>query len=986
MLREGQKSGAVVLTCHSNADFDALGSLALLARALPHAAVLFPHARDAVVQDAAADLARIVDPSPSSSPQRWFSSAERLAAAFLLPPPGGADRPREGPSVHATSAAVRPPDVVVVDTHSADRLQHVPDAWLLRAALVLDHHVEALPPGASPLACALDAATRRGRLLPCGSCVAVVMLALGPQQCAAVLQAMTPFERTLVYAGVWSDTLGFSTPATSPEDLDAAAAVLRAGIDRAALADMLRSSRAGTPAAAAAAAAAAAGDAVGDAAGRWLRYEMARTLAVHRFGAVDVGVCRVVSVAEEPNGGGDALSRLLEDAPHLAAAFCAVESERRVVLIGRARDSALVDVARVCAHFGGGGHPAAASASLRGEVTVDEVVEELHAQLAAQLSPEPLLSAMLTRAPVAVAVDLPTSAAVDLFRRRGLKRAPVVDGIGAPVGVVDAQTAERALRLGLGADAVSHWMSVDLRVVRPADGRVAADEAAVALVRGAAPMVAVVDTAGVLAGVATRTDAFHFFLRAPSRAALFPSAAASAAAPDKYPPSRVRALMQRLPAQIRDVLHDAARVGDELGCEVSVVGGFVRDLLLGLPNDDVDLVVEGVTARLFADRLAAHYAGGAAASGGADAVDGCARHHDAFQTAVVEGPHGLRIDVASARTEEYATPAALPVVELSSLKLDLFRRDFSINAMAVRLSGARHGELADFFDGVADLDRRHCRVLHALSFVDDPTRLFRAARFSARYDLELAPHTRRLALTAVERGFVAALSGARVLRELRKILRERQPERSLDLLRTLGVLRAAVDGLIDGAYSPPLMVRTRELLGLCAALPGCPPPDIGSALFLALLYHCRADTLARLLDRCSVQGRPRTAVLDGVRGAHNAGASVRRWAAAGGAEPRHVLRAELAPLPMDAVVVALAAAELKWPDEAVPIRAAVVLYWTGLSAMRVELDGREMLALGVPKGPEVARLRARLLDAKLDGQLPSKEAEAAQLVAWLRDR
>ena len=190
---------------------------------------------------------------------------------------------------------------------------------------------------------------------------------------------------------------------------------------------------------------------------------------------------------------------------------------------------------------------------------------------------------------------------------------------------------------------------------------------------------------------------------------------------------------------------------------VYLVGGTVRDILLGEPSFDVDIAVEG-DAIAFATSLA-------------EALDGRVTAHDKFGTAVVLYGDDERVDVVTARTESYEAPGALPTVAPGSIEDDLFRRDFTINAMAASLRGDDKGQLVDPFDGRADLEAGRIRVLHDRSFLDDPTRIFRAIRYENRYGFRMDEHTAALAHEASHRDTSHDLSGARMREELDRALR-----------------------------------------------------------------------------------------------------------------------------------------------------------------------------------------------------------------------
>ena len=196
---------------------------------------------------------------------------------------------------------------------------------------------------------------------------------------------------------------------------------------------------------------------------------------------------------------------------------------------------------------------------------------------------------------------------------------------------------------------------------------------------------------------------------------------------------------------LQELLHTAARTADTHGVRVYAVGGFVRDVLLGVHDEDLDLTVEG-DGVAFARHLAA-------------ATDGLCKGPSAFGTAVVIARDGHKIDVATARRETYKHPAALPVVEPGTIRDDLFRRDFSINTLAFALNGPEAFILIDWYGGSADLAEGVIRVLHNRSFRDDPTRMFRAIRLEQRFGFILHRHTLRLLRRAVDKGWIELLSG-----------------------------------------------------------------------------------------------------------------------------------------------------------------------------------------------------------------------------------
>ncbi|HEY0556894.1 MAG TPA: hypothetical protein VGG20_21735, partial [Thermoanaerobaculia bacterium] len=257
------------------------------------------------------------------------------------------------------------------------------------------------------------------------------------------------------------------------------------------------------------------------------------------------------------------------------------------------------------------------------------------------------------------------------------------------------------------------------------------------------------------------------------------------------------------------------------GVPAYLVGGFVRDLLLDRETRDLDVVVEGDGIE-FAARLA-------------EAFGGRVRAHPAFLTAVVEGPEGLYVDIVTARSEAYRAPAALPEVRAATLREDLFRRDFTVNTLAIALGAETEGELIDLFDGRRDLEAKTLRVLHDRSFVEDPTRILRGVRLGLRLGFAIAPETLDLARAAVAEGIFDHLSGSRLRDELTLLLDD--PALALngiERLAELGVLRAVDPRLeLDGAARDRLRAAHaahEELAGIVG-----PPVALWRLLLMALV-------------------------------------------------------------------------------------------------------------------------------------------------------
>lgn len=391
-------------------------------------------------------------------------------------------------------------------------------------------------------------------------------------------------------------------------------------------------------------------------------------------------------------------------------------------------------------------------------------------------------------------------------------------------------------------------------------------------------------------------------------------------------------MLERLP--------ELGRVLDALGDPrgLHAVGGTVRDLLRGSPGTDLDLVREGSVEELAGEL--------------AERLGGRAVLHGHFGTAVVTYGDGKHLDLIQARRETYPEPAALPMVEPGTIEDDLGRRDFTINAMAIPLPD---GEVLDPFDGRADLERTTIRVLHERSFIDDPTRIFRAIRYESRLGFRMDSETARLARETIEAGLVRKLSGARVREELIALLGE--PQATTSILR-MAELR------LDRAIDPPLRaglnaVQRLNRLGKLAAEYNVEAPAWRLALEALVEPGQSVDALALTKrDQRLVEGASMTArelVDRGLDGAELADLAARH-----------------AP---DAPLLALAIQDDPRLRD----------WFERLRHVRLDVTGDDLAELGVPEGPRVGEILAELRRRKLNGELDGREAELAAAEELIAD-
>jgi tRNA nucleotidyltransferase (CCA-adding enzyme) len=325
------------------------------------------------------------------------------------------------------------------------------------------------------------------------------------------------------------------------------------------------------------------------------------------------------------------------------------------------------------------------------------------------------------------------------------------------------------------------------------------------------------------------------------------------------------------------------------------------------------------------------------------------------------------VDVASARTEFYRTPAALPEVATSLIRQDLYRRDFTINSLAVALQGDRYGDLVDFFGGRKDIQRREIRVLHSLSFIDDPTRALRAVRYARRLDFVIAPDTRHLITTALTEGVFERLSGQRLRRELELLLTEAHPTEALALVARLGLLPAISPDLgWSEAIRAHLMEVEAQLAWYELESLG-PPPELWILFLGGLATQAGAGAVARLAQRLQLGGSVRDRVL------------------ALPPQIETVVQATDPRLPRSQrvrVVETCPTEPLLLAMAQVPLDARRALADAAETAARVELPvtGRELLERQIPPGPGIGRALMMVRDALIDGVVTADEA-----LAWAVD-
>ena len=506
------------------------------------------------------------------------------------------------------------------------------------------------------------------------------------------------------------------------------------------------------------------------------------------------------------SGLAERLMTLLDVDSLVLAAWYPLKTHQKLILIGRAQGRTVAKGDRPGINFhdifvplGGGGHPAAASVMLTTDspvIILEKVLTAVRGQIPAMPTARELMSSPIRTV-------LPTTLITEAQRvllRYGHSGLSVVDSDGHLIGIISRRDIDLALHHGFGHAPVKGYMTTRVKTIAPSTNLPTIQALMVTHDIGRLPVV----EAGQLLGIVTRTDVLRRLYQEQSDQLKRISNVPTLTVSSPTAPQLWKALQQRLAPDLWNMLEDMAAVAAKHGWQLYLIGGAVRDFLYTPTSDplilqDVDLVVDSASQTL------------AMGAGVVLAQAIQAKHPEAelqiygrFQTAALIwhedrtiGQVPLMVDIATARTEFYPYPAANPEVEASSIQQDLYRRDFTINALAICLTPPRTGYLLDFFGGQLDLKQRYIRVLHANSFIEDPTRIYRAVRFAVRLGFIIEPQTEDFIRYAVESGLYNRLQKeivklpalqTRLRTELKYILEAPYWESALALLSQLGAL------------------------------------------------------------------------------------------------------------------------------------------------------------------------------------------------------
>lgn len=726
---------------------------------------------------------------------------------------------------------------------------------------------------------------------------------------------ISPDEATIMCTGIHEDTGSFTFSSTTDEDYEAGAWLARQGADHNVISDMLTRELTIEH--------------------LWLLNDLTRSAATRVINGVEVTITKVIT--DEYIADFAVLVHKYMEMQNLNVVFALAQMDDRIYLVARSRIEE-VNAAEIARAFGGGGHPQAASATIKDQ-TLIQVERSLNAILDTRINPVRSALDMMSSPVIQIGSAETVKRAAELMTRYNINVLLVVND-DILQGYITRQIVEKAVFFGLGDIRVHDYMNIEFSTVRP-DATL--KEIQELIIRGRLRILPVVENGKAL-GVITRTDLLTILLGNPEAPEFVYDAKKDAPVVRKKNMAAV--MVDRLPEKLIRVLEDFGAIADLLGYNAYLVGGLVRDIFLKRENLDVDIVIEGDGIE-FAREFARHHSARV-------------RSHRKFGTAVLIFPDGFKVDVATARIEYYEAPGAPPIVETSSLKLDLYRRDFTINTLAIKLNKKHYGTLIDYFGAQKDLKEKVLRVLHNLSFVEDPTRMLRAVRFEQRFNFKIGKLTLSLLKNAVKMNWVDAVVCHRIFAEFKLILKEPEPLQIINRMNELSLLKFIHPDIQLTREIQSLLEEIREVIVWYHLLYLEEPFEPWKIYWYGLASSLDADAFDRLTrDMGITQKTP-----------HMRGGGERLLEALfkfDGANSQ--LHALLLPFDTETLLYLMARAGNE------KMKRLISFYFTRLKGTTTLIGGKDLLRMGLPAGPVFKKIFDSLLEARLNNLTKTRDDE-----------
>nr|WP_281357848.1 CBS domain-containing protein [Desulfobacter latus] len=624
--------------------------------------------------------------------------------------------------------------------------------------------------------------------------------------------------------------------------------------------------------------------------------------------------------------------------------FALVLMGAKVYVIARNRLHEM-DVGKILGSLGGGGHSYAASAKVENQ-TLPQVETRLIKLIEQQIRHVRVAKKLMSSPAITITTDQSCLEAAQKMIRYNINTLLVLDSQTLEyLGYITRHVAQKTVHHKLGDQPVIDYFEPGGQSVSLSCDLAGIEQKIIDLKQRVVPVM----ENRIISGVITRTDLLNFLVEHNREVVQSEKTDISDLKPrTKYVGNLLKS---RLNTRIRTLLSDIGNAGDTLGMEIFVVGGFVRDLMLERPIEDVDVVVEGdgiVFARYFSS------------------IHHCRFHqHRKFNTAVIIFEDGFKVDVASARLEYYATPAALPVVENSSIKMDLARRDFTINTLAISLNAESFGTLIDYFGGVRDIKDKIIRIIHNLSFIEDPTRIFRAIKFSNRFGFRIGKVTANLIKNALNVGAVKHLSGLRVLSELKQIFSEDNPLPAVQTMADYGIDKVIHHDLKLTDTTCALFRSVGKTLAWHDLLYSDDVYPRWSVYFMAWLHGYSFTVSTQIADRLMFPIKEKELLLEQrIKAAQQIRLIEKKHPVSNQQMYRWLIHFKT-----ECLLFMLALTKKE------SVRKAISHFYTHQRKTQPLIGGKDLKSLGITPGPVYSTILNKIIDEKLDGKLNTMEEE-----------
>ncbi len=727
--------------------------------------------------------------------------------------------------------------------------------------------------------------------------------------------SISPDEATIMCTGIHEDTGSFTFSSTTSEDYEAAAWLARQGADHNIISDMITRELTTEH--------------------LLLLNDLTRSATSRVINGIEVAVTKVIT--DEYISDFAVLVHKYMEMENLNVVFALAQMDDRIYLVARSRIDE-VNVAEIAQAFGGGGHPHAASATVKNQ-TLIQVEKSLNALLDTRIDPARRARDMMSSPVIQISSDETVKLAANLMTRYNINVLLVVND-EILQGYITRQVVEKAIFLGLGDRRVNEYMNIEFSAVRP---NTPLKEIQELIIRGRLRILPVVENGKAL-GVITRTDLLTILLGNP----LIPEFSHDAMKNGHLVRKRNMAgiMRDRLPKRVVDLLKDFGNVADMLGYNAYLVGGLVRDVFLKHENLDVDIVIEGDGIK-FARKFARYH-------------EARVRSHRKFGTAVLIFPDGFKADVATARIEYYESPGAPPIVETSSLKLDLYRRDFTVNTLAIKLNKKHYGTLIDYFGAQKDIKEKVLRVLHNLSFVEDPTRMLRAVRFEQRFGFKIGKLTLSLLKNAAKMNWLETLASHRIFLELKLILKEQDPLRAISRMNELRLLKFISPDIELTQNLLDLLEEIKKVIAWYNLLYLEEPLERWKIYWYGLTSSLDADAFKKLTKEMGINQKmpPLRKTADSLLD------SLFKFNGT-----NYQLYTLLLPYDTETLLYLMAKAKTE------KMKRLISFYFTKLKGTQILTDGKDLLQIGLTSGPVFKKVFDGLLEAKLNNLTKTKDDE-----------